>query len=308
MFIFVGCLKNKETSLNETTSSLEVLINTDKTYSAKFRIGDKTFQYNSDLESGETKSTLKVIQDNSLIYESIYGLDTTIADYRLLQHIKVEELSKALKFDLQERDYSALSSQTKTFLETIFKSSGVRKRHVQSIFFHFAIINTKLRAMHRKDGTYECVPHPGYILGKSYFWCQEDFFVKVALIKDVYLKHPELIEDIKARKLYDFINNTNEDFLSYDKIYSFSIKKEDYLKSLDNIVMRNKSMNSSQNRESQVASDCSWWCPLGCGSDWGCCANYSGCCFYRSIECYIHDRLCSDCEPRWFCFSGCVPD
>ena len=44
------------------------------------------------------------------------------------------------------------------------------------------------------------------------------------------------------------------------------------------------------------------------GSTRGCCGNYSGPCTYYSPICHIHDALCSTCSPRWFCFSGCVPD
>lgn len=49
----------------------------------------------------------------------------------------------------------------------------------------------------------------------------------------------------------------------------------------------------------------SWW-PRG--SDYGCCGNYRGPCYYWHPVCYIHDKMCTDCTPRWFCFSGCVPD
>ncbi len=58
----------------------------------------------------------------------------------------------------------------------------------------------------------------------------------------------------------------------------------------------------------QTNGDCSSWCILGCGSDHGCCGNYSGCCLYRSLACYIHDRMCSECTPAWFCGPGCKPD
>jgi hypothetical protein len=44
------------------------------------------------------------------------------------------------------------------------------------------------------------------------------------------------------------------------------------------------------------------------GSDHGCCGNYSGPCYYWHPACYVHDKMCSDCTPRWFCFSGCIPD
>jgi len=44
------------------------------------------------------------------------------------------------------------------------------------------------------------------------------------------------------------------------------------------------------------------------GSDHGCCGNYSGPCYYFHPVCFLHDKMCTDCTPRWFCFSGCKPD
>ncbi|MGN6495167.1 MAG: hypothetical protein ACTHLE_24480 [Agriterribacter sp.] len=44
------------------------------------------------------------------------------------------------------------------------------------------------------------------------------------------------------------------------------------------------------------------------GSDHGCCGNYQGPCWYWHPVCYIHDKMCKNCTPKWFCFSGCVPD
>jgi hypothetical protein len=44
------------------------------------------------------------------------------------------------------------------------------------------------------------------------------------------------------------------------------------------------------------------------GSDHGCCGNYSGPCLYWHWACYVHDVLCTNCDPGWFCLPGCVPD
>lgn len=303
--LFIGCFKKGENILAE--NSLNVVTNSNETYLAEIKIGDKIFNYSSKNEGAITKSDLKILKDGLIIYESQFELDTTINDYRLLQHKKVEKIAKSLSYKLDEKDYKVISANTKSFIETIFNSTSVRKKHVQSILFHFAIINTKMRAF--ENNFYQCVPHPGYILGRSYFWCQEDFYVDVKLIKNLYKTHPELIKDLKSEKLLNFINSTQSDLLSFDKIYSFYISKDNFLKSLDNIFSRNNP--SSDNKTTSIAElsgDCSWWCPLGCGTDWGCCGNYSGCCLYSNTICYIHDAICTNCQPRWFCFSGCVPD
>lgn len=52
--------------------------------------------------------------------------------------------------------------------------------------------------------------------------------------------------------------------------------------------------------------------PWKCGS-----TNCHGCCgggfepgdwCMWDAACYAHDKMCGDCDPGWFCFSGCVPD
>lgn len=304
LLLFTTCQKSKDNNLGKNKNLLKVIVNTSERFFVEIEIDQKKIDYNSEIKNGKTESILKVITDNSIIFESKYELDTTIADYRLLQHKKVEVLAKSLKFDLQEKDYSNLSLYVKTLLETVFQNSVVRKRHIQSLFFHYAIINTKMRAMQRGDNLFECVPYPGYIIGKSYFWSMEDFLVKTTLIKGVYKSHPELLQDKPARDLYNFVNSTDKNYISYDKIYYFNTTKENYLKTLDNILIRNNLSNS--NLKTSVLETPK--CLLGQGSDWGCCGNYSGCCVFWNVACYIHDAMCSDCQPRWFCFSGCVPD
>ncbi|MBE5321262.1 hypothetical protein IM793_19025 [Pedobacter sp. MR2016-19] len=48
-----------------------------------------------------------------------------------------------------------------------------------------------------------------------------------------------------------------------------------------------------------------WW---PSGSDHGCCGNYVGSCKVWHPICYIHDKICKKCTPRWFCLGGCIPD
>lgn len=44
------------------------------------------------------------------------------------------------------------------------------------------------------------------------------------------------------------------------------------------------------------------------GSDHGCCGNYDGDCMYFHPICYLHDKMCKNCTPRWFCLPGCRRD
>lgn len=283
-------------------------------YTAQIISQNDTLTYIShENNSGQIISELRIRASrlSPLNITTTYTLDTTVLDYRLLQHKMVQKLADSLTNSLSVNEYDELSEKCFSLIKAIFNQSDIRKKNIQSIFFHYAILKTKKRSLSSKDSIIS-TPHPGYILGRTYYWNQEDFMVNVKLIKDIFKSYPDLLSSSKNKQVYDYINSVTDSTISFDRIYEFSIPKDVYLKTLSNIVERNKS-NSTTNIQTNgikttQASDCAWWCPLGCGSDWGCCGNYSGCCLYASLECYIHDRLCGDCTPRWFCFSGCVPD
>lgn len=66
-----------------------------------------------------------------------------------------------------------------------------------------------------------------------------------------------------------------------------------------------REMDDYRKRHPELKSASGWW---PSGSSHGCCGNYSGPCLYWHPACYIHDKMCKDCKPTWFCFSGCQPD
>jgi len=311
-FLFVSCFKRDVTS--NKTSEFKTLINTDQAYSVQLSSGGNTVLYSTRDEAGKIVSELKITATNSTEYQTKYTLDTAIADYRLLQHGKIQEMAKDLGTGKSISDYSNLSSLCKELIDKIFTQSDIRKKHTQSIFFHYAILTTKVRGLESGNDTYVCLPHPGYILGRTYFWCQEDLMIDTKLIKDVFKEHPELLNIAKSKDVYDYINSVTETSISFDKLYAFSVSKTAYLENLKNIIERNQLTTAGGVKTNGVGvkinmvSDCAWWCPLGCGSDWGCCGNYSGCCLFASWVCYLHDRLCTDCFNKTICFDGCIPD
>lgn len=67
------------------------------------------------------------------------------------------------------------------------------------------------------------------------------------------------------------------------------------------------SVNSTTSTTSEVSTATPYLRWLQ-GSDWGCCGNYAGNCYYAHLACYAHDAICTQCKPSWFCFSGCKPD
>ena len=95
--------------------------------------------------------------------------------------------------------------------------------------------------------------------------------------------------------LIKYLKETSETFTTFDKIYSFYYTNSQFL---DHIEEMNSAMH---------AGDCASSCIIGCGSDLGCCGNYSGCCYFSHSLCLIHDIACEQCS-KFHCGPGCVPD
>jgi hypothetical protein len=120
-----------------------------------------------------------------------------------------------------------------------------------------------------------------------------------------------LTEDIEIN-VNDFINNINSDtqyaeekgFLFVQQILNNIAADNISLYELENEIIE-YTLNNPNSFEGQISAMGFRW-PRG--SDHGCCGNYSGPCYYWHPVCYVHDKICTNCTPRWFCFSGCVPD
>jgi hypothetical protein len=255
---------------------------------------------------GVTTSKLKISGNNTNIVLE-YVLDTTVADYRLLQHGKVQQLSRVVPESVTVSELAVICDGLFSMIDAMFQDPNITKQYGAAVFFHQAALRTRLRSLQQQNPDYACVPYPAYLLGRSYFFCQEDVVVKKDLVLSIFRDHPDLLSVPRNQQIHAMINSSQKEQFGFDEIYAFSMERSVFLETLQ--LMRNKQQNERiPNEGRSQGGGCAWWCPIGCGSDWGCCGNYSGCCLYASLECYIHDRICSNCEPRWFCFNGCVPD
>jgi hypothetical protein len=235
------------------------------------------------------------------IIEIPYIIDESIQDFRFHQHKQVEAAAALLPKFLTRSDLTTISKHVKSFIEEIFSHQNLDTRLLEPLFFQLAIINTKLKAVEQQSDFYECLPYPGYLAGKSYFWRQEDVWIDIQLIREVFDEHPEIKADSTLLLLKDFIDSTSQKVVSYDKIHRLLVDRDDF-KAFLNRISTAKHIVHSPPSANRVEADC-----LLKGSDHGCCGNYSGCCYYFRLECYIHDKMCIDCNPRWFCLRGCKP-
>lgn len=321
-FILQSCDKNPLTPPSETVI---VSKNSDNEYFADMDLGDSKFTYftqtntlkSSGSSSSAIQSNFQVKKDNVVIYNTTFELDTTIRDYRLLQHKKIEQIAKSLNNSLTTDDYVFISTNIETFINGIVKTQSFNKNILQSLFFHMAIANAKKRQM--QTGVLECVPDPFYIVGKSFYSDIKDINVSKQTMQEVLRSHPELDKLKGTTVLNAFLNNNKGDAISFDKLYFLSVGKQSYLQYLDSILNKDnilnktdlnskqKSIRTFNEKQSVALTQCGEreGCIL-CGSDWGCCDNYAGCCVIANAFCYWHDVACIQCNSI-LCGWNCVP-
>ncbi|RKE92332.1 hypothetical protein [Ichthyenterobacterium magnum] len=255
--------------------------------------------HSSKLNKGSVTSSLTVKKYNDNLFSISYNFDTNKEHWKLFQSNKVIEKSTELKNEnISIQNLTEVNNLIEDYIAYIFSEimDKKNKKIVSTINYHKSIINTTIRSIENED-TCNCTVHPEFLIDKSFFNCQEDHFYNTSALKSALNQYTSENSDIDSstNNLITFLSTYEEQTISYNKYYSFYVTNEDF-----QIFINYQTASSSGN--------CAWWCPLGGGSDHGCCGNYSGCCLYWHAACYIHDKMCSDCKPSWFCLPGCVPD
>lgn len=241
----------------------------------------------------QVNSNLKVFLSNDLVFEVPYNFNVSEEHWRLKQSPKIIAQATILK---------SISPQIIVDIQRILDKSvdyiyaetlDSKNRNLVSIVnFHNAILNTTIRS-NNENSDCICSVHPGFIVDKTFFNCQEDqFYIVDELSATLAVYADNNVLDVPTSNLIEYLQNTSETHIRFDDYYNFYFPKEDFQNSITDFLQ-----NTTNRR-----------CWLGQGSGHGCCGNYSGCCYYVNPICHVHDAMCSDCSPSWFCLPGCKPD
>lgn len=241
----------------------------------------------------EVSSKLKVFLSNDLIFEVPYNFNVNEEHWRLKQASKIitqatilKNISPSIIIDVQKILDRSIDY---IYAETLDSKD---KDLVSIVNFHNAILNSTIRS-NNENSDCNCTVHPGFIVDKTFFNCQEDQFYNVDELSSILSDYADNnVLDIPTSNLITYLQNTSETKIRFDDYYNFYFPKEDFQNSITDFLQ-----NSPNKR-----------CWLGQGSGHGCCGNYSGCCYYINPICHVHDAMCSDCRPSWFCLPGCKPD
>lgn len=113
------------------------------------------------------------------------------------------------------------------------RDNKIQQALLSNLFFQKAIITTSIRGLIDEEDC-NCTPHPGHLVGKSYFACQEDIFYDYKTLKQLLIDYDKTIfeQDEKDEKdeIYALIAHVNtfegaED-IRFDDFYSFYIPKK----------------------------------------------------------------------------------
>jgi hypothetical protein len=264
-------------------------------------INRKTDNYGIKFTSNRSKkgeiliSTLQILNsENKIILETNFSIDKTVIHYKLKQSDKVIEAARDLYTKSSSINLQEITTEIEGTYEELnsLENSSVNKELLEMLYFHTSILNVRNRMnLSNRSEDCGCLTHPGYLVGSLGFFCQEDYKLNTESLIDIIQENPESFQDQPSQSLLQFLLTVNSENISYDEYYNFYYPIELYITTLENIENENRS-----------------WCPLGQGSDPGCCGNYSGCCLFWSANCLAHDLACWNCWPNWFCGPQCQPE
>jgi hypothetical protein len=256
----------------------------------KFRTRNFEFTYNSINNDINSKSDL-VISNESFNETIELELNTNKTDYKLRSFQIVEIKANELKDKIPSSILLTLNEEYESFLHEI-KSLITKDEYSQEsldlLYFYKGLFGTMIR--HQESKECHCTPSPSYFVGKTKFFCMEDMQFDLNALRKYFDKNPKKLNDNGVKLLYNYVYSfqSNVDNIEYTKLFELEYSKKEF---------RDYLLNESL----EVRKECLK------GSDYGCCGNYSGCCWFSSYQCLMHDIECACCS-KWHCGWACECD
>lgn len=254
----------------------------------------------SDFEGSEYNSLMQVFSvkdDSTKLFEVAYSFDTSESHWKIKQKEKVLTLAENLQNQsLSLETLVALSDFVDEGIPTAYWDLVEPKDKditlFSSIYYYESAINTYKRSLEQNteiDGTI----HPSYLLDKMFFEFQEDDIVNIEILKSENFLNGGIYFQ-GDQDFVDFVESTELQKVPFSVIYSFYTTPTKFNGFLNDLI--------NGQTDGCISANCS----IGCGSDLGCCSNYSGCCLVSSKLCLAHDIWCFDCT-RILCGPKCQP-
>jgi len=278
---------------------VRVLIDTESKFEAEYITDSNTLNFEAAIFEGVITSYFRVHKNggDKIIIKNVVDVNTPA--FKFLVHREVlNEALLLLDYISSENDIAVLRLQFEYFAKVLLFNESLLKHPLdlkQNLFIHNAVLSTTSRSI-QTESIAECTPHPGYFVGKTSFWCQEDYIIDTGKFVNAITQSGYQLND-DEKKLFDFLVlvKENERFVTLDKLLAVVESKEEYMGRVELETMKLKG------QANDLIAECTK------GSALGCCGNYSGCCWYWSLFCLWHDIECLQCD-IWHCGPACVPE
>jgi hypothetical protein len=236
--------------------------------------------------------TILAIEISNQISKKQQKLSATITKSEITSLVAImDNMVTYVTKDMKNAELKDLKTQGLFMCNSLVKSVNrqIRKNQldIQSKSSKSSFINSEYSeaTIYTSNSVYE-----GFNRELSSFALTEDLEINVSTFTDYINADPQYAEEKGFLFVQEILNNFTSNNIS---LYELENEIIDY------------TINNPNQFEGEASLLGFRW-PRG--SSHGCCGNYSGPCYYWHPVCYVHDKMCSDCSPRWFCFSGCVPD
>lgn len=244
--------------------------------------------------------------NNVQLFSLDYSFDNSIDRWKYAEQQKAIDFATTLKdlnigiTELNKLNFILDDSYINLFSEV--SENNLNEDLFSIIAYLKSAVSANIRMIEEKYSVIEGTISPSFLVGKSHFVFQEDLYFDMNVLKEnigLLEREANASDYIGDKNLVSFIKTTNKQKVRFDELYSNYVSKSDFKIHIENEILK--------------AGDCSESCYIGCGTDWGCCASYTGCCYYSSLGCLIHDLQCTECippegYPSWYCLPGCKPD
>lgn len=294
---------NLDANSNETTTKTALArANTDIiTEAYKIEFENKVLEVSLAKDGFDYNNQFVYKIDGRTIFNLNYSLNNEEDDWKYKEQAKAIDFSNQLKNSrISKQELEDLNFMIDESIGDLMYQvdSGKKNQELFSmISYLYSAVSANLRMLNNNETEIYGTISPSFLVGKSLFLFQEDFVVDLAVLKEnIVLLETEAntngtIHDVN---MVNFIKTTPKQKVTFDEIYAFYVPKSVFKQHIADKAILKK-------------GDCKESCIIGCGSDWGCCFNYSGCCYMSSVACLAHDLACRQCE-AWYCGWGCKPD
>lgn len=306
--LFKSCNKDDDEKNVLETNQLE-FIEYNENFNTEVSFIDNEFNINFKSKINKNKIISEVTILNSLsknkIHSDSFMVDKNKKSYKLNVSSDIEIMSVNLKNKFRLSQWLNIQKKYKTFLKSLSQKVEIEQYQsdlIQSSFYHLSVYSTIIRSFENTKDC-ECTTLPAYLVGKSAFWCQEDYFFNVNELISYYDDNKDYLLSLKGgEKEYNYLKEIegNKDKVSNKELFSLHHSVKKYKEAAQSEFKKAQNNNNFLNKD---RDDC-WWGIYG--SDLGCCGNYSGCCWFASMDCLRHDIACLKCD-KWHCGPACKP-